>query len=401
VIQVSKLSKMADEQELLRAAQELSQFAGHLKPTPPLFGSGSGAPTVPESPLQSTAASQAEEPATTDMDTSARDKRTETDAQDLEKEEPPSKWQKATGKGEGSKEQAPEPPATDRPRRSPQRGQASQPSNPKPYNRRDWGHTSRYGDHPWWMQDSEHDNKKEKELRELMKELVRLVLRQADTIAYLQMDLGFMVFLKTTMQPQMREGEADTASTGQWAIVQNLFQAAEAWHDKKQNDPGSLNATLRTTLMYCLVGTLLERVEALEDKPQDVLRLEKLGLVEEGKFLYLRWNQTTKKHEKSEQEHMPIAQAKAYLAQIKQNLIFPKVILRFHALRRLTSNMTSDIVPFTLEIHNRCQESQTTYLALERLSFNSVWHLIGGTVRPAKLGRGPLERSVEDAAKRL
>ncbi|CAE7486360.1 unnamed protein product [Symbiodinium sp. CCMP2456] len=232
---------MADEQELLRAAQELSQFAGHLKPTPPLFGSR--APAVPESPLQSTAASQAEEPATTDMDTTARDKRAEADAQDLEKEEPPSKWQKAMGKGEGSKEQALEPPATDRPRRSPQRGQASQPNNPKPYNRRDWGHTSRYGDHPWWMQDSELDNKKEKELRELMKELVRLVLRQADTIAYLQMDLGFMVFLKTTMQPQMPEGEADTASTGQWAIVQNLFQAAEAWHDKKQNDPGSLNAT--------------------------------------------------------------------------------------------------------------------------------------------------------------
>ena len=61
---------------------------------------------------------------------------------------------------------------------------------------------------------------------------------------------------------------------------------------------------------------------------------------------------------------------KEYLAQIKQNLLFPKVILRFHALRRLTATMTADIVPFTLEIHKRCQEAHLTYIAMERLSFN-------------------------------
>ncbi|CAE7896104.1 unnamed protein product, partial [Symbiodinium necroappetens] len=129
------------------------------------------------------------------MDTSARDKKAETEDNH---EEPPAKWQKATGKGAGSK-------------------------------------------------DSEFDSKKEKEL---MKELVIMVLRDLE-------------------EP---EGEEDTASTGQWAT---------------------------------------------------------------------------------------------YLTQIKQNLIFPKVVLRFHALRRQTSNMTSAIVSFTLEIHNRCQEGQTAYLALE------------------------------------
>ena len=39
--------------------------------------------------------------------------------------------------------------------------------------------------------------------------LCRLVLRQADTIAYLQMDLGFMLFLKTSMKPKLH-GETDT-----------------------------------------------------------------------------------------------------------------------------------------------------------------------------------------------
>ena len=95
-----------------------------------------------------------------------------------------------------------------------------------------------------------------------------------------------------------------------------------------------------------------------------------------------------------------IAQVKEYLAQIKQNLLFPKVILRFHALRRLTATMTADIVPFAetfaLEIHKRCQEAHLTYIAMERLSFNAVWHLVGATVCPSKLGIGPLERSCQE-----
>ena len=58
--------------------------------------------------------------------------------------------------------------------------------------------------------------------------------------------------------------------------------------------------------------------------------------------------------------------------------------------------MTADIVPFTLEIHKRCQEAHLTYIAMERLSFNAVWHLVGATVCPSKLGIGPLERSCQE-----
>ena len=63
--------------------------------------------------------------------------------------------------------------------------------------------------------------------------------------------------------------------------------------------------------------------------------------------------------------------------------------------------MNAEVVPFTLEIHNRNQEAQLTYQAFERLCDCSLWHLIGGTLRMAKLGRGPLEKSIEAAAKRL
>ena len=46
---------------------------------------------------------------------------------------------------------------------------------------------------------------------------------------------------------------------------------------------------------------------------------------------------------------------------------------------------SGDLHDFTLEIHNRCQEAQMTYQAFDRLCHSSVWHLIGGTLRPSKL----------------
>ena len=235
-------------------------------------------------------------------------------------------------------------------------------------------------------------------MRDLLKELCRLVLRQADTIAYLQMDLGFMLFLKASMKPKL-QGEAE--ATKQWAIVSSLYQAAQAWHEEKANDADSLTNTLRTTLVHCMMNALYERISALEGQPEDIRRLESLGIMENGCFLCMRWNHEKKCHEKTQQEHLTLEQAKAHVAMIIKHLVYPRVVLRFHALRKLTKEMTSEVVPFCLEIGNRCLESQHTYSAFERLAFNSVMHLVGGSLRPCKLGRGPLEKAIEEAVRRL
>ena len=143
---------------------------------------------------------------------------------------------------------------------------------------------------------------------------------------------------------------------------------------------------------------LHDRVAALEEQLEDIRRLESLGIMEGGCLLYMRWNQERKCHEKTQQEHLTLAQAKEHVAVILKHLVYPRAVLRFHALRKLTKQMSSEVVPFCLEIHNRCLESQHTYSAFERLAFNSVMHLIGGSLRPCKLGRGPLEKAIEEAA---
>eukprot|EP00439_Symbiodinium_sp_Y106_P027168 s4196_g3.t1 len=153
----------------------------------------------------------------------------------------------------------------------------------------------------------------------------------------------------------------------------NLYKVSTKWHTDKEKAPDTL----------------------------DLERLRTLGIMEGNTFLYLKWNQEAKKHDKAEREHPTMEQVLQWLETIKKSLAFPKVIMRFHALQHMTPQMSAEVVPFTLEIHNRCQEAQVVYQLLERMCFSSLWHLVGGTMRPSKLGRGPLEKSIEESARRL
>ena len=118
-------------------------------------------------------------------------------------------------------------------------------------------------------------------MKELLREMSRLVLRQSDSLNYLQLDVGFMLFLRTTMKPTVAD---DPTAAMDWTIVPDLYKAATQWHKDKTDKPENIV----TTLMYCVITTLLERVESTINKPQDQERLRKLGILEENTFLFLR-----------------------------------------------------------------------------------------------------------------
>ena len=390
---------MVEDAEPSRARQELTQFEGHFRDTPvPPPASRENPPhssQAAESREASTAstASTAKEP--TAMDDRTQSKSTRQTETAEEEAGPPTKWSRPGGKGEGHGEQdrdketdkhhiqEDDPQEIQGPPSQPHAGQGlkaffqvakgrGQPVErmgrlgPPRSNGRQGAEGAHEGVVPPGIEASGHHR----------------LPPNGPGLHAVPEDLN----------------EAEAAGRG---IVNNLYKTAQAWHAKKSSDPDSLTNTLRTTLVYCMMTTLQERITALETSQEDVRRLESLGIMENGCFLYMRWNQERKCHEKTQQEHLTLAQAKEHVAVIVKHLVFPRVVLRFHALRKLTSEMASEVVPFTLEIHNRCLESQHTYSAFERLAFNSVMHLIGGSLRPSKLGRSPLEKAIEEAACRL
>ena len=75
----------------------------------------------------------------------------------------------------------------------------------------------------WWQRDwdkdkSDKDSKEVQDLKALVKDLSRLVLRQSDAVSY---HVGFMLFLKTSMTPCL-ENEPEAAVDRTIAIAQPL-----------------------------------------------------------------------------------------------------------------------------------------------------------------------------------
>ena len=159
-----------------------------------------------------------------------------------------------------------------------------------------------------------------------------------------------------------------------------------------EHSPGALFGGQALASMW---DALLARVKQLQTDPALKTLAEQRGLMVNGAFPYLQWDPEKKEYVPAMQEHLSYKDVVETLTSLKLLSIHPHVVARFHAMRKLTAEMTSEVVPFTLEIQNRSQESQQCFHLLGKLSRNSCTHLIAATLRPAKLGRSPLANTVD------
>ena len=227
------------------------------------------------------------------------------------------------------------------------------------------------------------------ELKEIVGAIGRLVLRLEDTQAVTNLDNEFVVFLQTS------------ATGNPWSITDSLYGVACDWHSKKEKDPTSLSQPMRNVLLFCMLKSLQDQLEALESSAAMCEQARTMGLVEGTSYLFLQWNSTLKKHEKAAQDPIEHQAAIAIVRQLVQLTAYPNVVGRFHATRRLSDNMESEIIPFTLVLQNRSAESQRFHALFSRLARNSCWHLIGSTMRPSKLGRSALAQLLEKLLRQL
>ena len=123
--------------------------------------------------------------------------------------------------------------------------------------------------------------------------------------------------------------------------------------------------------------------------------------LEDENFPYLQWSPEESKHIKVQQAPLSMTDALQVVDQLQPLIIHPNTIGRFHPLRRLTPDMASDVIPWTLEIQSRTQEAQVVYQLVGRLIRNGVTHLAASTLRPSKLGRSPLATAVDKMIQEL
>ena len=72
-------------------------------------------------------------------------------------------------------------------------------------------------------------------------------------------------------------------------------------------------------------------------------------------------------------------------------------VLRFHSTQKLQGQLQGPTVPFLLQIGNRTPEA-TQHLLLRSMTQSAVWQLVGGSLRPERMGRSAL---AIELAKRL
>ena len=228
------------------------------------------------------------------------------------------------------------------------------------------------------------DAKELRELKEVVKAMGRLSLRTEDALGAIHLDLEYILFLQTE------------ASGNEFAITQKLYNTAVQWNKQKEEQPESLTNPMRNILLYNLFTALLSQLESLEEDRTLMEKAKAKGLIEGTTYLYLQWDHASRSHVKASVQPLEHQEAVLAVKTLRYLATFPNVVARFHALRRMSEvSMGGDIIPFSLVVQNRTQESHQMWTLMSRLARNSIWHLVGGTARPAKMGRSPLARQLD------
>ncbi|OLP93464.1 hypothetical protein AK812_SmicGene24631 [Symbiodinium microadriaticum] len=193
------------------------------------------------------------------------------------------------------------------------------------------------------------------------------------------------------------------SSHNPWSITDSLYKVGTDWKSQKESSPESLTQPMRNVMLYCVLNSMLQMMRRLEDPAQKdtIQRAKELNLIEGSTYLYMRWNPTTRAHEKDQADPLEHTEAVAMVSRMMTYTAFPDVVGRFHALRPLTENLQSDVIPFVLVLQKRSEASHEMYKMMRRLCRNAATHLVAMTARPAKLGRSQLAQSVDRLAQQL
>ena len=191
------------------------------------------------------------------------------------------------------------------------------------------------------------------------------------------------------MKNQAQDGGPD------WSITQNLLTVGNHWREQKEKSPQSLGQPLRVVLFASWLTGIRYRLDELVTNPATREQATRMGLLEGDTIPCFQWDPAAEKHQKFQQEPLTLQVAKDTIDQLQKLIIHPNVSGRFHPLRKLTPNMSSEVIPWQLQIQNRTQEAQASYQLITRFVRSGVTHLVACTLRPSKLGRSPLAVAVD------
>eukprot|EP00439_Symbiodinium_sp_Y106_P029925 s7098_g3.t1 len=204
----------------------------------------------------------------------------------------------------------------------------------------------------------------------------KVVLQQADALQLLQLDRGFMMFLKQDAR----------------SILPSLLNMSREWRQKKEQGDPTLVSPLRTILLAGLLKEMLQRLQAISATAEGRKSAQAAGwMTEGGDWNYLKWCAKSKRlltdASKPALQH---TEAVRLLNMLYSNMK-GDIVLNFYStqgMQRLEEQGATSAA-FKLEISLRGQDATGVHEALVKFINNASTGLIGMSLRREKRDRGP------------
>eukprot|EP00439_Symbiodinium_sp_Y106_P079883 s489_g18.t1 len=193
------------------------------------------------------------------------------------------------------------------------------------------------------------------------------------------------------------------------SLVPTFVKKAEHWHslkEQKQAKMDELAFPLRTFLFHSMLEALLLRLKETtqsQDQLGTAMTLQVFLPKEENQDLmipFLKFDPETKALTPlSDRQAITVTEMIHKIQELQKLCLCQLAVLRFHSTQKLQGPLQGPTVPFLLQIGSRTPEATQLYLLLRSMTQSAVWQLVGGSLRPERMGRScPGNRACEETS---
>ena len=223
--------------------------------------------------------------------------------------------------------------------------------------------------------------------QDLMKNMVRVVLRHEAEIQRLKQDIGYMVFI-------------DTSGLG---CLPQLRQVADSWSE--QFSQGKVKSPLRLMLFMAMMELLRTQAEETLADAEKLQRCMNVGWTVEGEnalspaWVYHAWDPAAKKQITADAAPLKHVEALKQIDLLLLHAPREGVLKNFKTAKKMSpkDQYTAEVLPFMVSIGLRGESSQICYNALRLLSGLAVTKLIGVRVRPERGQESQLVKQLKES----
>ena len=223
--------------------------------------------------------------------------------------------------------------------------------------------------------------------QEVMKSMVKVVLRHEAEIQRLKTDVGYMVFI-------------DTSGLG---ILPLLRSMAEKWSE--QFAQGTVKTPLRHVLFLCMLETLKTKAEEImqdEDRLQRCMNVEWIvagSTALNPAWVYHSWDSAQKCQVRAETAPLAHSEALKLIDLLIQHSPREGVLKNFKTPRKMSpkDQYKAEVLPFMASIGLRGESSKICFDALRVLSGLAITKLIGVRIRPERVQESQLIKQLKES----